>query len=74
MASTRSRMAAFRSASVKKVRCRNAARTQRWAIWTLTSDFGFVESHRMQVVWDRPQADSVSPIPFIRFVVPSTNW
>ena len=33
-------MAAFRSASVKKVRCRSAARTQRWAIWTLTSTLG----------------------------------
>ena len=37
-------------------------------------DFTFAESHRMQVVWDPRQADSASPIPFIRFVGPSTNW
>ena len=37
-------------------------------------DFAFVESHRMQVVWDPRQADSASRIPFIRFLVSSTNW
>jgi hypothetical protein len=28
----------------------------------------------MQIVWDPPQADSASLIPFIRFAVQSTNW
>jgi len=40
IASICSRMAAFRSASVKKVWWRNTASTQRWAIWTLTSTIG----------------------------------
>jgi hypothetical protein len=37
-------------------------------------DFGFAGSHRVQLVWEPRQADSASPIPFIRFVGPSTNW
>src|SRR6266851_6168648 len=40
MASIRSPMAVFRSARVKNVRCRKTARTQRCAIWTLTSTLG----------------------------------
>jgi len=37
-------------------------------------DLALVESHRMQVVWDPPPADSALTILFIHFVAPSTNW
>jgi hypothetical protein len=37
-------------------------------------DFTLAGSHRVQLVWEPRQADSASPIPFIRFVGPSTNW
>jgi hypothetical protein len=36
--------------------------------------FAFVESHQMQIVWGPPRPDSASPILFIHFVAPSTNW
>ena len=42
MASMRSRMAALSAASVKKVRCRRAARTQRCGDLDTDFDFGFV--------------------------------
>ena len=35
---------------------------------------GLAVSHQMQVVWGPPEADSGSPILFIRFVGLSTNW